>query len=220
MQEQEAICQCQAGDLAALGVLFELHHQAVFRTAYGIVRNYDLAEDVTQEVFIELIKSIKRFDQTRPFRPWLHQIVVYRSLYRLKHHKVRDVTVEEIFELPSADLSPEEEAEQSELEAAVWNALGALAPKHRAVVVLRYYQGFSEAEMAVSLRCRRGTVKSRLHYALGRLRELLVEYTPSPSAPGLANPKLSGSRRAKTAELLNDAPCLDSTDVTILVEGL
>ena len=60
MQEQESISQCQAGEPEALGILFQLHHQAVFRTAYGITRNYDLAEDITQQVFIELFTAIRR----------------------------------------------------------------------------------------------------------------------------------------------------------------
>ena len=67
MQEQEAIRQCQAGELEALGVLFQLHQRAVFRTAYGIVRTRDLAEDVTQQVSIKLFSSIKGYDPSRPF---------------------------------------------------------------------------------------------------------------------------------------------------------
>ena len=185
-------------------MLFELHHQAVFRTAYGIVRNYHLAEDVTQRVFIELFTAIKRFDPRRPFPPWLHRIAVRRSLDELKRRKDRDVPIEEILDLPSAAPSPEEEAERSELKAAVWNALAVLDPKHRAAVVLRLYHGLSEAEMAVALRCRRGTVKSRLHYALGRLRELLADYNPSPTAPGLANPKFSRNGKEETTDPVED----------------
>ena len=77
MQELEAIRQCQAGEQEALGILFELHHKSVFRTAYGITRNYDLAEDVTQQVFIELFTAIKRYDPRRPFLPWLRRIAVH-----------------------------------------------------------------------------------------------------------------------------------------------
>ncbi len=171
MEEQEAIQQCQAGNVAALGVLFELHHHSVFRTSYGIVRRHDLAEDVTQQVFIELFSAIRRYDVRRPFPPWLHRIAVHRSLDELRRRKVRDVPIEAAAGLPSLSTSPEQAAEESELRSAIRNALGSLQPKHRAAVVLRYYQGFSEAETAVALGCRLGTVKSRLHYALRRLRE-------------------------------------------------
>ena len=173
MQEQEAIRRCQAGEETALGVLYELHHRAVIRTAYGIVRRLDIAEDVTQQVFIELFSSIKRYDIKRPFPPWLHRIAVRRSLDELRRPNHRDVAIGAAQELPSRSDRPEQVAEESELRADIRKAIGTLDPKHRAAVVLRYYQGFTEAEMAIALHCRRGTVKSRLHYALRRLREIL-----------------------------------------------
>ena len=173
MQEQEAISRCQAGDMEALGILFQLHYQAVFRTAYGITHNYVLAEDITQDVFIELFNAIKRYDPRRPFPPWLHGIAVHRSLDKLRRPANRYVPIPDGDDLPSAAPSPEEEVEKSELRSTIRDALGGLEPKHRAVLVLRYYHGFSEAEMAVALHCQRGTVKSRLHYAQRRLREIL-----------------------------------------------
>jgi len=174
LEEQEAIRLCKTGNLAALGALFELLHQSVFRTSYGIVRRHDLAEDVTKQVFIELFTSIKRYDVRRPFPPWLHRIAVHRSLDELRRRKVRDVPIESAAELPSRSISPEQAAEESELRSAVRNALGTLDPKHRAAVVLRYYQGSIEAETAVALGCWLGTVKSRVHNALRRLRETFV----------------------------------------------
>ena len=189
MQEQDAIRRCQAAEETALGVLHELHNRAVFRTAYGIVRRYDLAEDVTQQVFIELFASIKRYDVTRPFRPWLHRIAVNRSVDELRRRKNLNVPLEAVRDLQSPSTSPEEAAEESELRAAIRNAIGTLDAKYRAAVVLRYYHGFSEAEMAVALRCRRGTVKSRLHYALRRLRETLVTQARSITTQGLTQPE-------------------------------
>ena len=68
-QEQQAILRSQDGDLTGLGVLFELHQQAVFRTAYGIVGNHHMAEEITQQTFVELFTAIKRFDHKRSFMP-------------------------------------------------------------------------------------------------------------------------------------------------------
>ena len=67
LREQQAILRSQDGDLTGLGVLFELHQQAVFRTAYGIVGNHHMAEEVTQQTFVELFTAIKRFDHKRSF---------------------------------------------------------------------------------------------------------------------------------------------------------
>ena len=193
MQEQEAIRRCQAGDIPALGILFELHHRAIFRTAYGILRDYDLAEDITQQAFIELFSSIKRYDLKRPFPPWLHRIAVNRSLDELRRPKRRDVPLDAAREIPSPSDGPEQEAEQSELSTAIGRALGDLDPKHRAVIVLRYYQGFSEAEIAVALHCRRGTVKSRLNTARRRLREIVTAHASSFHAEGLSMPESPAS---------------------------
>ena len=173
-REREAILRCQEGDLAGLEVLFELHRLAVLRTAYGIVGNSHLAEDVTQQVFVELFTAIRRFDPERPFAPWLYRVVVNISLKELRRRDRRSLPLEEAAaDLPSLDPLPDLVAEESEIRRSIWTAIQALSPKQRAAVVLRYYHGFSEAEMAVALGCRRGTVKSRLHSALRRLELLL-----------------------------------------------
>jgi RNA polymerase sigma-70 factor (ECF subfamily) len=78
--------------------------------------------------------------------------------------------LEDAGELRSDLPTPEEAAELSEMQASVQGAIASFKPEHRAAVVLRYYHGFSETEMSVALDCRRGTVKSRLHYALRQLR--------------------------------------------------
>ena len=180
-REREAILRCQEGDLAGLEVLFELHRLAVLRTAYGIVGNSHLAEDVTQQVFVELFTAIRRFDPERPFAPWLYRVVVNISLKELRRRDRRSLPLEEAADLPSLDPLPDLVAEESEIRRSIWAAIQALSPKQRAAVVLRYYHGFSEAEMAVALGCRRGTVKSRLHSALRRL-ELLLRDSGMPES--------------------------------------
>ncbi len=71
LQEQEAISKCQAGEPEALGILFQLHHQAVFRTASGITRNYDLAEDTScpEADRPAVMKEIERFGVSRSTKP-------------------------------------------------------------------------------------------------------------------------------------------------------
>ncbi len=188
LQEHEAISQCQAGDQEALGILFQLHHQAVFRTAYGITHNYDLAEDVTQEVFVQLMTAIKRYDPTRPFAPWLYRIAVRRSLDALRKPADRYVPIDDDNPIPAPPhTSPEPELERTEQGAAIWAAVGKLGPKHRAVVVLYYYRGFSVDEISQALGCLRPTVRVRLHYARAHLRDALRPWQEEPEEPGLAD---------------------------------
>ena len=84
-QEKEAIRQLKAGNIGGLEFLYQLHYTSVFRTAYGIVHHHHGAEDVTQQVFIELFTAIKRYDLERPLLPWLRKIAVHKSLGALKH---------------------------------------------------------------------------------------------------------------------------------------
>ena len=199
MQEQEAIRRCQAGDLAALGVLYEMHRQAVFRAANRFTRHQEDAEDVTQDVFIELFTAIKRYDLKRPFLPWLNSIARHRSLDKVKRRKPFDVDIDLIIDHPSPDLSPEEEAEKSVQRAAIWAAVKTLDQKHRAVVVLYYYHGFSVAETAKVLGCLRVTVRRRMHTARGRLRGLVPPPDPVPT-----NPKFSSNGKEETKDLVQD----------------
>ena len=195
-REREAILQCRDGDLAGLEVLFELHRLAVLRTAYGIVGSHHLAEDVTQQVFVELFNAIRRFDPERPFAPWLYRIVVNISLKELRRRHHRSLPLDEAAaDLPSLDPLPDLMAEESEVRSSIWAAIQALSPKQRAAVVLRYYHGFSEAEMAVALGCRRGTVKSRLHSALRRLEALLRESGLPESVMHVPEPQTSQATR-------------------------
>ncbi len=173
-REQQAILRSQDGDLTGLGVLFELHQRVVFRTAYGIVADHHMAEEVTQQVFVELFTAIKRFDNKRSFTPWLYRIVVNISLKELRRRRHRSISLEqEADDLPSLEPMPDQVAEESEVRKSLWEAIKALSPKHRAAIVLRYYHGLSESEMSVALGCRRGTVKSRLHSARRELEKLL-----------------------------------------------
>ena len=209
MQEQEAILQLKAGNICGLEVLYQDHYEAVFRTAYAITRRHADAKNVTHEVFIELFTAIKNYDDKRPFPPWLHTIVVRLSLKETRHRNVRDVAMEEILHRPSLDPSPEDQAQQSELEARIWASVGTLGPKHRAVVVLFYYHDFSVAEIAKALGCSRVTVRVRLHTARARLGGLLREdprEDPPPTDPWLANPKLSRNGNEKSRGLVEDAP--------------
>ena len=94
----------------------------------GIIGRQQLAEDVTQQVFIELFSSIGRYDSRRPFPPWLHRIAVSRSLDELRRRKNKPLPLEDAGELRSELPSPEEAAERSETQAAVQGRLRRSSP--------------------------------------------------------------------------------------------
>lgn len=123
------------------------------------------AEDLLQETWIRIARGARRFDRRRRFRPWAYGIAanLARDLHRRR--RVRRERAQEAAPDPPADrTSPLERID-------LGTRLARLPDRLRAVVVMRYIEGFDEAETAAALGIPRGTVKSRLHAAIRALRE-------------------------------------------------
>jgi RNA polymerase sigma-70 factor (ECF subfamily) len=180
MDEQQAIFQLKQGDIGGLEFLVSLYQVRAVRTAYLITRDTALAEDVTQETFLQAYRSIRHFDQARPFGPWFMRSVVNAAMKAAQRdsHQASPVSPERnLEELLADDASIEDQLETTEFQQQVWAALQVLTPRQRAVVVQRYFLDMSEREMAAELGAAPGTIKWLLHVARERLRTLLSERT-------------------------------------------
>jgi RNA polymerase sigma-70 factor (ECF subfamily) len=156
--------EAQAGSGAAMARLYSLHWRGAYRAAYLVVHDASAAEDIAQDAFLAGVAALDRFDRRRPFRPWLHRIVVNRALDWARREALRRRVdgAESVFE----PLPPPEEI-GGELMA----ALKELPAEQRAVVVLRHLLEYTPGEIARMLELPRGTVNSRLRRGLDRLRE-------------------------------------------------
>ncbi len=181
MEEQEAIARIKRGDIGGLESLVRRYQVQAVRAAYLIVRDRETAEDIVQSAFLRVYERIHQFDAGRPFGPWFLRSVVNDAV-KAATRRQRQVPLEvgsESEEASLADLladpnpGPADLVEAAETRQAVLAALDRLPPAQRAAIVLRYYLGLSEAEMADELACPPGTVKWRLHAARKRLRSLL-----------------------------------------------
>jgi RNA polymerase sigma factor (sigma-70 family) len=132
------------------------------------------ADDVVQEAFVKAYKALGGFREDATFRPWLLRIVANetRNVVRSRTRRSRR---EELAALPDVVLDPAEEAVSLERRTELLTAVRTLPDPMRLVVTCRYLLDLDEQETAVVLGWPRGTVKSRLHRALGRLREALPE---------------------------------------------
>jgi RNA polymerase sigma-70 factor (ECF subfamily) len=175
LTEAEWIVRAREKDEAAWEALTRQHQEAVFRLAYLLVGDADDAEDVAQEAFIRAYRALERFDTTRPLRPWLLSITTNLARNRLRSvgryfnalNRLLRAEPEKVLNVP--------EASAQHLEAqALWQAVRRLGEADQHVIYLRYFLEMSEAETAAALNIAPGTVKSRLHRALGRLR-MVVE---------------------------------------------
>lgn len=154
-------------------------HQAVaFRTAYLITGDASEAEDAAQEAFIKAYRALGRYRSGAPFRPWLLAVVANEAKNRRRAAGRRaSLALRAAGEDAQRDTSayPEAATVAAERRAELLGALGALREEDRLVIGCRYFLGLSEAETAATLGCARGTAKSRLSRALGRLRKVMRE---------------------------------------------
>lgn len=145
------------------------------RTAYVITGDAAEAEDAAQEAFVKAFYALPRFRPGAPFRPWLLRIVANEARNRRTAAARRGRLALRSAELPPLEpaTTPEDAAVAGEERAVLLQAINGLRPEDRLVIAHRYFFELTEAEMAVALDCPRGTVKSRLSRALGRLRTAL-----------------------------------------------
>ncbi|MBK9926953.1 MAG: RNA polymerase sigma factor [Anaerolineales bacterium] len=171
------ITECLAQNDAAIETLIHQYEAGVFRFALSIVGNQADAHEVTQETFIAALRSLHTYQEKKSFNAWLYTIALNHSRSLLRKRKVLEklqATTTLLFrnELQRQS-SPEETVIQTEKEAVVWNELNKMDEMHRIVVILRYFQELSIAEIAEVLNINEGTIHSRLHTARERLRKVL-----------------------------------------------
>jgi RNA polymerase sigma-70 factor (ECF subfamily) len=172
--EQRLVQRAKKGDVEAYGEIVVRYQALAQRTAYVILRDADAAQDAAQEAFIKAYRSLDRFREGAPMRPWLLRIVANEAINRAKaasRHREVDLDVAE--SAPSDAVSPEAQALASERRELLVRAVNQMKEDDRIVIAYRYFFDLTEAEMADALGIARGTVKSRLSRAMSRLREQL-----------------------------------------------
>ena len=176
MDEVEAVRRLKRGEIGGLEYFVARYQVKATRAAFLVIHDQARAEDVVQETFVRIFQNSSRFDETRPFEPYLMRSVVNAALNACRNDK-RFVSIESdmesVKELISEAVSVESQVEYWELRNGIMEALKQLPPRERAVIVQRYYLDMSEKEMALALDTAPGTVKWLLNAARNRLRDLL-----------------------------------------------
>ncbi len=175
MTDHQAILGCQNGDKSSFRHLVERYKDILYGTAFLMTGDRSLAEDQVQEAFLSAWKGIGGFNRDRPLKPWLVRILVNVVLSHRRKRRVATVSLAPP-DAPDSSASPAETFEAGEDRHKLRKALRRLSPEHREVVALRYFAELTVPQIAQTMRAKEGTVKSRLHRALGYLRQDLQEF--------------------------------------------
>ena len=176
MDDSDLIQHCLTGDSNACADLYQRWCGSVYRLAYGILRQEQDAEEVTQDVFVYALSRLGSFDPSKSaFRTWLYTITISRSRNKLRRKWLPTVEIDEWSENETSDETrpPEELSELQAERERVWAALGRLSPKLREAVVLRYFENLTYPEIGQILNCPMKTIQSRVRLAHKELRKLL-----------------------------------------------
>lgn len=171
MNDLELVRRAKGGDPRAFRELYDAHVDRVYRLAYRMTGEDDVARDITQETFLRVHQRLHQFRGDAAFSTWLHQVAVSTSLNglrKLDRHRRRERTLESALHLGTTPggLEPDESERLRE-------AIDELPDIYRTVFLMHDLEGFSHGEIADALGVAEGTSKARLSRARAKLREAL-----------------------------------------------
>ncbi len=173
------------GDMAAFEEIYRRHHRRVYSICLRMLQNASEAEDLTQDVFIQLYRKIGSFRGDSAFTTWLHRMTVNQVLMHFRKRTVKFEKTTEEGDTPDQIVSGTANPEKMRIvdKIALDNAIEQLPAGYKNVFVLHDVEGFEHEEVARILGCSVGTSKSQLHKARLKLQKLLKKK---------ANPRLIG----------------------------
>jgi len=185
LSDDRLITLVTQGERDALGALYDRHGKSVFGLVYHLLRDPARAEEVTQEVFLNVWLKAATFRPERGrFQTWLMSTAHHRAVDELRRDHRQQGTLEQagwdaLLSAGTPEDSPAEGAQRAEEGETVRKALKRLPPEQGKVIEMAYYQGFSQSEIAQRLQQPLGTVKTRMRLAMQKLRAALTRYQES-----------------------------------------
>jgi len=180
----ELLARARQGDAPAFCRLVQPLETRLLQQATALCRDASVAEDLVSETLVQAWKSLANYNETCRLSTWLYAILLHRHQSSCRAARSRPVSLawlpsadakkhrEDQHILPSAEASPASVVARQELAEELRRAVESLPEKHRQVVLLRFFEDASLEEIAAVLDCSLGTVKSRLHHALEKLRRM------------------------------------------------
>ena len=174
MEERQLIGRVLEGDPVAERRMYEAHVDRIYRLAYRMTGDDDLAQEFTQETFIRAFEKLKQFRGRAALSTWLHSIalsVIYNGMRKVRRLRTRHVDLEE-----TAGMSREPGGADPDLKERLAAAIDELPHGYKTVFVMHDIEGYKHEEIAAALGVRTGTSKAQLSRARAKLREALVDF--------------------------------------------
>jgi RNA polymerase sigma factor (sigma-70 family) len=189
-EDRELVARAQASDASAFDELVVKYTPRLYGLVYNMTSNHEDTNDLLQDIFAKAYKAIRGFRGKSSFYTWVHSIAVNMTLNFLKKRGRRfQLSLDDVdssiqndreFLEATATSSPVREADLSELQKRLNEAMMKLSDEHRAVVTMFHIMGMPHAEISKILRVSEGTVRSRLFYANRQLQNYLEEFRKNP----------------------------------------
>lgn len=177
MTEDQFVEHLKSGDNSAFKNLIDLHQNQVIHTCYGFVRNQEDAEDLAQDVFIEIYRSISNFRGDSKLSTWIYRIAVSRSLNKVKKNKFNQLvsSIENLFDHSKIENSktPDHLLESKEKAKTLQKTIEKLPENQRIAFVLHHYDGYSYQQISEIMNCTLSSVESLIHRARVGLKKKL-----------------------------------------------
>lgn len=172
----ELVQAAAKGDMEAFEKIYYRHHRRVYSVCWRMLQNSTEAEDLTQDVFIQLYRKIGSFRGDSAFTTWLHRMTVNQVLMHFRKRRLKSEKTTEEGETPVQIVLGTENPKRMPIvdKIALKNAIAQLSTGYRNVFVLHDVEGYEHEEVAKILSCAVGTSKSQLHKARLKLRKLLL----------------------------------------------
>ena len=169
-----------AGDVTAFEELYQSYHRRVYSLCLRMTRNTTEAEDLTQDVFVQLFRKLKTFRGEASFVTWLHRLTVNVVLMHFRKPAMRMERTTDDGEIPTRVVAGTDNPARMSLidHISLDHAIKQLAPGYRTVFILHDVEGYEHEQIGKILGCAVGTSKSQLHKARIKLRRLLKARTP------------------------------------------
>ena len=190
MNELDLIERLKKGDDAAFKIIVDTWQDMVYNTSLGIVQNTEDAQDVAQEVFVQVYESVNQFKGDSKFSTWLYRIAVTKSLdhIRKKKRKKRFAFVQSLFGVNEEEIRHEPDfhhpgisLENKEKAAVLFQAIDKLPDNQKTAFTLHKLEGVSYQEVAEIMETSVSSVESLMHRAKGNLKKILTDYYQNTS---------------------------------------